>query len=79
MNCVMNTHTCLYSHANACSHSRTYTQATVVSDVIVLYVLRKGGYYRKKKYLNVNEPITVDHKDYDIIDEEDKVTFYICL
>ena len=30
-------------------------QAVVVSDVIVLYVLRKGKFYREKKYQNVND------------------------
>lgn len=48
------------------------TQATVVCDVLVLYVLGKRAYYRKKKYLNVNNPGNVE-RDYDIIQDEDKV------
>lgn len=27
----------------------------MISDVIVLYILRKGKFYRQKKYLNVND------------------------
>ena len=30
-------------------------QAVVVSDVIVMYILKKGKFYRQKKYLNVND------------------------
>ena len=45
-------------------------QATVVSDIFVLYVLRQGSYYRKKKYQNVeggaffrDDTVVVDPKE----------------
>ena len=41
----------------------------MISDIIVLYVLGKRTYYRKKKYLNVNDPIA---DDYQIIGDEDR-------
>ncbi|XP_064392414.1 P2X purinoceptor 4-like isoform X2 [Halichondria panicea] len=43
--------------------------AAVISDILVLYVLGKRSYYRRKKYLNVNDPI-ID--DYQVIEEEDE-------
>ncbi len=49
--------------------NHAHTQAAIASDIVVLYVLGKRSYYRRKKYLNVNDPI-VD--DYQIIEEEDK-------
>ena len=39
-----------------------YLQATVASDIIVLYVLQKRYFYRDKKYLNVVDP----HTGYDV-------------
>ena len=47
----------------------THAQAAVISDIVVLYVLGKRSYYRRKKYLNVNDPI-ID--DYQVIEEEDE-------
>lgn len=41
-----------------------FLQAAVVSDVLVLYVLKRRNYYRENKYLNVNDPSA----DYEIID-----------
>lgn len=38
-----------------------------MSDILVLYVLKRRTYYRDNKYLNVNDPSSeyevVDHKD----------------
>ena len=34
-------------------------QATVISDIIVLYVLRERNFYRQKKYLNVKGKATL--------------------
>ena len=46
-----------------------YLQATVVSDVLVLYVIKGKQYYRTKKYQQVSTPVfeyeVVDHKDAD--------------
>ena len=46
----------------------------MISDVIVLYILRKGKFYRQKKYLNVND--SEAEGSYEIIntptDEESK-------
>ena len=66
------THTLAHTHmhTHTCTHTHTHTQkAAVISDIIVLYVLGKRTYYRKKKYLNVNDPIA---DDYQIIDDEDR-------
>ena len=62
----MVTHTHTYTQ---CMHTCIYLmQATIISDVIVLYVLKSRNYYRQKKYLNVANPTT---GDYDIIDSPD--------
>lgn len=42
-------------------------QATVISDVLVLYVVRRRNYYRENKYLNVNDP----RNDYEVVDHKD--------
>ena len=39
----------------------------MVSDVLVLYVVKKRMYYRENKYLNVNDP----HSDYEVVDHKD--------
>lgn len=41
--------------------------ATVVSDILVLYVLKRRTYYRENKYLNVIDP----SKEYEVIDHKD--------
>ena len=41
-------------------------QATIVCDVLVLYVVRARNYYRDSKYQNVQDP----HSDYEIINDK---------
>lgn len=38
-----------------------------MSDILVLYVLKRRTYYRDNKYLNVNDP----SKDYEVIEHKD--------
>lgn len=41
--------------------------AAVVSDILVLYVVKKRLFYRENKYLNVNDA----HSDYEVVDHKD--------
>lgn len=38
-----------------------------MSDILVLYVLKRRTYYRENKYLNVIDP----SKEYEVIDHKD--------
>lgn len=49
------------THALCCC-----VQATIVCDVLVLYVVRARNYYRESKYQNVNDP----QNDYEIINDK---------
>lgn len=55
-------------------------QATVVSDVLVLYVLKRRSYYRENKYHEVKDPITeyeiLDHKDAEEVSLNQRVHNY---
>ena len=44
-----------------------FVQATVVSDILVLYVVKRRSYYRDNKYLNVNDP----SEEYEVLDHKD--------
>lgn len=59
----------VYKCGMAVRFVHTLVQAAVVSDVIVLYVLGKRSYYRRRKYLNVNDPV---EDDYQIIDGDER-------
>lgn len=43
-------------------------KATVVSDILVLYILKSRDYYRHKKILNVTDPPA---ENYEIINDSD--------
>ena len=51
--------------------SHIHSQAVVVSDVIVLYLLKKRSFYREKKYLNVVDPEKEDN-GYEVITEPEE-------
>ena len=38
-----------------------FVQASVIADALVLYVCKGRAYYRKKKYLQVNNPGVTDY------------------
>ena len=42
-------------------------QATIICDVLVLYVVKGRNYYRENKYQNVNDP----GHDYEVINHKD--------
>ena len=42
-----------------------------MSDVIVLYVLKKRSFYREKKYLYVNDS-NIDEDQYEVITEAEE-------
>ena len=46
-------------------------QATVVSDVFVLYVLRQRDYYRRKKYQNVEGGASFFREDTVVVDPKE--------
>lgn len=43
-------------------------QAAVISDILVLYVVKRRIHYRENKYLNVIDPST---GGYEVVDEKD--------
>ena len=51
-----------------------FMQATVVSDIFVLYVLRQRAYYRKKKYQNVEGGASFFRDDTVIVDPKEAPT-----
>ena len=54
-----------HTHTHTHTHYTTLHQAVVISDVIVLYVLKKRSFYKENKYQQVLDPEIDQH--YEII------------
>jgi hypothetical protein len=51
----------MYTHTHTHTHTHTLEQASVITDIIVLYVTRGRHFYREKKYDHAIDPEKMYH------------------